>query len=114
MRVSPDAAALKANVRTVNDRYMSYVFAPDGEGKIVSRFFFQTATGMSEDPGTGSACANLGAYLQHQGKRGPFSVTVDQGERTGRRCTLSLDVDVAGEIFVGGRCVRLGGGTVTV
>jgi PhzF family phenazine biosynthesis protein len=114
MRVSPDVTQLKAHVRTINGRYMAYVFAPDGDGRIVARFFFPTASGMSEDPGTGSACANLGAYLQHVGRRGPFTVQVDQGELTGRRCALLLDVGSDGAIFVGGRCVRLGGGTVTL
>jgi PhzF family phenazine biosynthesis protein len=112
MAVNPRVDLLKQHVRTVNDRYMAYVFAPDGDARIVARFFFPTATGMSEDPGTGSACANLGAYLKHTGHNTPFAITVDQGEKTGRRCALSLACDESGALFVGGRCVRLGTGSV--
>lgn len=112
MRARPRAELLRSHVQTVENRCMVYLFAPDGEGRIVSRFFFQTATGLSEDPGTGSACANLGAYLLEAGAAAPFERLIDQGEMTGRRCSLSLRVDAQGTIFVGGRCLRLGGGTV--
>jgi trans-2,3-dihydro-3-hydroxyanthranilate isomerase len=114
MRANPNVELLRTAVRTVNDRYMSYIFAMESETQVVSRFFFATATGMSEDPGTGSACANLGGYLQHIGRATPRTIGVDQGEKTGRRCALSLTLNRDNEIFVGGRCVRLGGGTISL
>jgi trans-2,3-dihydro-3-hydroxyanthranilate isomerase len=116
MRCSPNVAKLAAAVKTSAGRYMAYVFAMEdeaiGENKIVSRSFFPNGNAMVEDPGTGSACANLGGYLLAQGKRAPFTLSIDQGERTGRRCALTLSVDENERIHVGGRCVRIGGGTI--
>jgi trans-2,3-dihydro-3-hydroxyanthranilate isomerase len=114
MRCAPDARAVERLVLTKGKRYLAYVFAPDGEGKIVSRFFFPANGSLIEDPGTGSACANLGGYLLAQGKRTPFTLLIDQGERTGRRCSLTLTVDTQSRIHVGGRCVRIGGGMITL
>jgi trans-2,3-dihydro-3-hydroxyanthranilate isomerase len=116
MRCSPNAAKLAAAVKTSGGRYLAYVFAMEaediGENKIVSRFFFPNGNAMVEDPGTGSACANLGGYLLSQGKPAPFTLAIDQGERTGRRCSLTLSVDKNERIHVGGRCIRIGGGTI--
>jgi trans-2,3-dihydro-3-hydroxyanthranilate isomerase len=114
MRCAPDARALEALVRTSGGRYLAYVFAPDGDGAVVSRFFFPSNGGMVEDPGTGSACANLGGYLLARGTPAPFVLHVDQGERTGRRCALTLTVDAQSRIYVGGQCIRIGGGTITL
>ena len=52
-------------------RAMAYVFAPDaaqaGDAddlrRAVARFFFPKHGAVVEDPGTGSACANLGGWL---------------------------------------------------
>jgi trans-2,3-dihydro-3-hydroxyanthranilate isomerase len=112
MRAAPDARAIERLVLTKGQRYLAYVFALDGAGKVVSRFFFPANGSLIEDPGTGSACANLGGYLLAQGRAAPFTLTIDQGERTGRRCALTLTVDAQSRIHVGGRCVRIGGGTI--
>ncbi len=115
MRAKPDPKLLASLVRVGGgDRYLAYVYANDGEGQIVSRFFFPANGSLVEDPGTGSACANLGGYLLAQGRRAPFTIAVDQGERTGRRCALTLTVDAQSRIHVGGRCVRIGGGVITL
>lgn len=115
MRTQPDPKLLAQLVRVGGgDRYLAYVYAPDGTGQIVSRFFFPANGSLIEDPGTGSACANLGGYLLAQGKSAPFTVAVDQGERTGRRCALTLTVDAQSRIHVGGRCVRIGGGVISL
>ncbi len=115
MRCGPSGEALRKIVSAQGgERYMVYVFAKESEGAVVSRFFFPGSGGMIEDPGTGSACANLGGYLLATGAKAPFAITVDQGEKTGRRCRLSLRADAFGDIFVGGRCVRIGGGTITL
>jgi predicted PhzF superfamily epimerase YddE/YHI9 len=41
---------------------MAYVWAPEGEGRVAARFFFLKHDALVEDPGTGSACANLGGW----------------------------------------------------
>ena len=93
-------------------RAMAYVWAPRATDAVVARFFFPKAGAMIEDPGTGSACANLGGWLVATGAPRPLSWTITQGEATGRRCRLGLSVDGDGQIFVSGRVVELGRGTI--
>jgi PhzF family phenazine biosynthesis protein len=95
-------------------RAMAYVWSESGAGRVLARFFFPKQGALVEDPGTGSACANLGGWLVATGAARPCSFTVDQGEAVGRRCRLGLQVDAAGAIFVSGRVVELGRGTITL
>jgi len=67
-----------------------------------------------EDPGTGSACANLGGWLLQQGRALPASYLVSQGEAVGRPCTLRLHVTQDQQVQVGGRVIEIGRGTVTI
>jgi trans-2,3-dihydro-3-hydroxyanthranilate isomerase len=76
----------------------------------VSRFFFLNDGALVEDPGTGSACANLGGWLLATGARLPVDLVVRQGDKTGRRCRLRLRVDPAKRILVSGRVVEVGRG----
>lgn len=85
----------------------AYVYARDGAERIVSRYFWNQHGAILEDPGTGSACANLGAYLLESGVAVPFAFEVHQGAATGRPCALQLSVDADGRIHVGGRVVEL-------
>jgi trans-2,3-dihydro-3-hydroxyanthranilate isomerase len=85
----------------------AYVFARRNESEIVSRYFFENRGALVEDPGTGSACANLGAWLLESGAAAPFSIRVYQGAATGRPCLLYLDVDTERRIHVGGRVIEL-------
>jgi predicted PhzF superfamily epimerase YddE/YHI9 len=39
---------------------MAYVFALNGTGAALARFFFPRGSALVEDPATGSATANLG------------------------------------------------------
>src|SRR6476646_7676094 len=73
-------------------RAMAYVFARE-DSRVLSRFFFPKYGGIVEDPGTGSACANLGGWLIASGARLPQRLTVDQGEAVGRPCRLGLTVE---------------------
>jgi PhzF family phenazine biosynthesis protein len=93
-------------------RSMAYVWAKSGEQRILARFFFSKYGAIAEDPGTGSACANLGGWLVATGAERPCSFTIDQGEAAGRRCRLGLEVDAEGAIFVSGRVIELGRGTI--
>jgi trans-2,3-dihydro-3-hydroxyanthranilate isomerase len=109
---APSLDRLRNCIKTVQGRAMVYIFALLPDHEVVSRFFFTTASGLSEDPGTGSAAANLMAFLLARGWQVPFSLKINQGEQTGRRCVIYSSVDNQRAIFVGGRCVRIGGGTI--
>jgi len=93
-------------------RAMAYVWAEDAPRSILARFFFPKHGAVVEDPGTGSACANLGGWLVATGAVLPQQWTVAQGEAVGRPCKLGLAVDSGGRIFVSGRVVELGRGTI--
>ncbi len=85
----------------------------DGES-IVARFFFLKHGAVIEDPGTGSACANLGGWLVANRYELPIMMSIAQGELTGRPCKLGLRVDVAGQIFVTGKVIEIGRGELTL
>jgi trans-2,3-dihydro-3-hydroxyanthranilate isomerase len=105
-------------------RKTAYLFAfnPEHPQQVLSRYFFTTSGGtVGEDPGTGSACANLGGWIIHHGLarifpaaklKFPMQWTIDQGEQTGRACKLTLSINPELEIFVGGRVVELARGVV--
>ena len=103
--------------RHANDAGMVkiYVWAETGDAQIVARFFFSKYPGsIEEDPGTGSACANLGGWMIAAKKQLPLVRIIYQGDRVGRPCRLRLEVDEAGKIFVAGRVIELGRGTVSI
>jgi len=93
---------------------MAYLWArePGTAGAIVARFFFLSGQSVLEDPATGSACANLGGWMIATGKPLPVRVEVRQGEAVKRPSVLHLDVDAAGRVFVAGRVVELGRGSL--
>ncbi|ALM86755.1 PhzF family phenazine biosynthesis protein [Bordetella sp. N] len=101
-------------------RKTAYVFAfeqePAGDqpGQVLARYFFSKGGAVVEDPGTGSACANLGGWLVQQGRTLPASYRVSQGEAVGRPCTLRLHVTEDQQVQVGGRVIEIGRGTVTI
>lgn len=87
-----------------------YLFASTGGKKILSRFFFPDGAAILEDPATGSACANLGAWFIAMGRRPPLEFEVSQGEYVGRLSTLQLAVNTDNEVFVGGDVIEIGSG----
>jgi trans-2,3-dihydro-3-hydroxyanthranilate isomerase len=105
---NPDLLALHGSNATRQG--LVYVWAQDVDGQVVARFFFLKHGAVIEDPGTGSACANLGGWYLATKTRLPIDLVVRQGEKTGRRCRLRLRVDAARRIFVSGRVVEIGRG----
>ena len=91
----------------------AYVFHDEGDAsrRVKARFFFPTATGVSEDPATGSACANLGGWFTATRPGADVEREVSQGEAVQRPSTLLLTVR-GGSIFVGGSVIELGRGTI--
>jgi PhzF family phenazine biosynthesis protein len=110
-RTQPRAAAMLAHA-TNGASAMAYVFARDGE-RVLARFFFLKHGAVIEDPGTGSACANLGGYLVATNAPLPLRLVIDQGDAVGRPCRLALTVGADRSIQVAGRVVELGRGTLT-
>lgn len=120
-RAKPDASLLSRWQTSSLERKSLYLFAFDegnvhgGRQVVVARYFYATPGGaINEDPGTGSACANLGGWLLHRKAALPASVLVEQGDQTGRPCRLQLDVSTDGRIQVGGRALEIGRGAVTL
>lgn len=82
---------------------------------MAARYFFTVpGGGLAEDPGTGSACANLGGWLIGTGKALPARYRVSQGDAIGRPCRLMLGVTENREIHVGGSVIELGRGRIDI
>ena len=118
-RAQPDSGQLHRWQPSSLGRKTAYVFAvdegasqADGRQVVHARYFFtKEGGGVAEDPGTGSACANLGGWLWAHG-RAPAKAVVHQGDQIGRPCRLHLDVSADGEIQVGGKVIELGSGII--
>jgi len=120
-RAQPDSGRLQHWQPSSLGRKTAYVFAfdpapgPDGRQAVRARYFFtKDGGGVAEDPGTGSACANLGGWLIARNRPRPARVLVEQGDQVGRPCRLYLDVAADGAIRVGGAVIELGRGTVRI
>ena len=114
-RARPDLQRLGQWPRSALQRQSVYLFALDGalHEVVQARYFFvQGAGSIVEDPGTGSAAANLGSWLVSHGVRPPFGRAIVQGAELGRVCHLHLEVDLSGEISVGGAVYEVGRGYV--
>ena len=93
---------------------LAYVWAHEKGGCVVARFFFLKHGSLVEDPGTGSACANLGGWHVATKAPLPVSIAVRQGEHTGRPCRLGLRVDADARIFVTGDVIEVGSGEIVL
>ncbi|GLK97609.1 PhzF family phenazine biosynthesis protein [Achromobacter insolitus] len=120
-RIAPDASRLDRWQANSLGRKVMYAFAfdegrqQDGRQVVVARYFYAKAGGgVNEDAGTGSACANLGGWLQHRNHALPARILVEQGDQIGRPCRLLLDVQADGRIQVGGRALGIGRGVVDI
>ena len=111
-RAAPAADALAAHASS-GSRSMAYVFARERD-HVLCRFFFRKHTSVVEDPGTGSACANLGGWLLVTGAALPQKVAVDQGEAVGRPCRLGLEVTADRRIRVSGRVIEIARGELSI
>src|SRR5262249_45587675 len=99
-RCNPSSALLPSCPRTRGDRAMARVWAHSDAENILARSFFTKGSMIAEDPGTGSACANLGGWFITRGQQGPLSRRIRQGEAVGRPCVLGLDIDATQRIHV--------------
>lgn len=86
-----------------------YAWTRTGSDTIEARLFFTQGGAVAEDPATGSACVNLGGWLRHLGDRGR-RYAVSQGAAVGRPSRLTLAIDEAGAVQVGGLVREIGEG----
>ena len=89
------------------------LFFFDGQ-HVTSRYFWLHGREVREDPGTGSACANLGAWLVERGGKGPARWTIEQGHQTGRINHLGLRLDAEQRVHVAGKVIPLMRGTLSL
>ncbi|WP_026076143.1 PhzF family phenazine biosynthesis protein [Noviherbaspirillum massiliense] len=99
-------------------RKTAYLFAFEpgsNGGEVAARYFSaKPGGGINEDPGTGSACANLGAWLIETGRTLPQQLRISQGEAVSRPCRLFLEVAEGRNIRVGGRVIEIARGSVSI
>ena len=85
-----------------------YLWSEQNNVANVRLFFGQDGAAM-EDPGTGSAAANLGSWCIANGLT-PLDWQIRQGDEIGRPNRLTLKVDAAQKIYVGGKVIKVGEG----
>ena len=112
-RMSPQPQALQ-RIRSEDGITMAYVFAFDGAGSALARFFFPQGPAVLEDPATGSATANFGGWCLAMQRTLPVNLEISQGELLGRPSSLFLQVNEQRQIFVGGDVIELGKGSVNL
>jgi trans-2,3-dihydro-3-hydroxyanthranilate isomerase len=121
-RAVPSASAM-AKIRSEDGLSMAYVFCLSGAGsrgsaggrdQALARFFFPSVGAILEDPATGSATANFGAWCVAMKRTLPVQLQISQGEFVGRPSTLFLDVNLEAQVFVGGDALEIGRGTITL
>jgi len=111
-RARPSPVAL-AEHGSNGKRAMAYVFAREGS-RVVARFFFPKHGAVVEDPGTGSAAANLGGWLLATGAALPQRLMIEQGDAVGRPCRLGLAVAADRSIRLSGRVIEIARGRLTL
>jgi PhzF family phenazine biosynthesis protein len=113
-RCHPDPVLLAKHGSNARRDTLVLVWAPGAGDAVVSRFFFLNHDALVEDPGTGSACANLGGWFVATGAALPLTRTIAQGAHTGRSCRLGLRVDAEKRVYVTGAVTAIGSGHVTL
>ena len=109
----PNAELMARHSVNSSGQAKTYIFARTEDGFEARYFWMSGPTSISEDPGTGSACANLGGWwLATQGDK-PLSAHVHQARMIKRPNLLTLNVE-SGKIRVGGRVIEIGAGTLNL
>lgn len=107
-QVQIDGKRLEALCQREQGRSAIYLWYDDGE-TVYSRFLYTDNGVVREDAGTGSACANLGAYYLSLGQY-PLARNICQGDDMGRPNRLTLNLDAKQTIRIGGQVIEVGEG----
>lgn len=89
----------------------AYVFARTEFGFETRYFWLSDKNGLQEDPGTGSACANLGGWWMANYGSTALAAKIHQGTLIDRPNVLTLRVK-DGAIQVGGKVSEIGSGVL--
>lgn len=109
----PDPALMATHSVNTSGQAKAYIFVRTADG-FESRYFWMTNdTSISEDPGTGSACANLGGWWLATQGAAPLQARIRQGTMINRPNLLTLSVG-DDNIRVGGRVIELGAGILHI
>jgi trans-2,3-dihydro-3-hydroxyanthranilate isomerase len=114
VRKAAPVPSVMAKIRSEDGHSTAYVFCSSGPGHALARFFFPTSGSILEDPATGSATANFGAWCLAMQQTLPVQLQISQGEFVGRPSTLFLEVNRQAQVFVGGDVLEIGRGSVTL
>ena len=109
----PQLAGLLRYCKNEHGHAGVYLWSEQQGIATVRQFLVLNAGQILEDPGTGSACANLGAWLAADGVRN-LQWRVEQGHILKRPNVLSLRIDAEGTVWVGGQVQFIGHGELTV
>lgn len=104
----PDPQLFRQRATLHPGRSIAYLWH-EADNVATVRLFFEQHGAVIEDPGTGSACANLGGWCALNGRRS-LAWRVEQGHAINRLNILELTVSTAGEVRVGGRVIFVGSG----
>ncbi len=97
-QTTDDVASLAPDMDTLADQFGLYAFARDGNN--VAARFFAPATGVDEDPATGSAAVALAEEFRLRGETAG-AVVVSQGDQIGWPSTIHLRWDESGTAIGG-------------
>lgn len=111
-RVAPSEVAGYAGMGVSGGEVLVYLWSQRDDATLEARALISDGTVVTEDPATGSACANLGTVLAALGRSGEW--TIEQGARVARPSTLHLSVDDGGSVQVGGLVHEVGLGGVAL
>ena len=93
-----------------------YVWDPDvaTTGLDIHCRMFAPLDGIAEDPATGSANAALAALIASTRPPGDLVLRIAQGDAMGRPSRLRATVDPAGTVTIGGTCVVIAEGHLSI
>ncbi|OZB22448.1 PhzF family phenazine biosynthesis protein [Acidiphilium sp. 34-64-41] len=93
-----------------------YVWDPDAAttGLDIHCRMFAPLDGIAEDPATGSANAALAALIASTRPPGDLVLRIAQGDAMGRPSRLRATVDPAGTVTIGGTCVVIAEGHLSI
>ena len=116
-RAKADMAAFSAILPTDHADaiylYCRELSEEDGAVDFTARMF-APFDNLPEDPATGSATGAACALLARLGGDAPRRFTVAQGMDMGRPSLLSVEVDADATVRIGGACVPVMSGTISV
>lgn len=104
--------SVKPDPALIGDFDIGLVAPSAGDVDFEVRALFPGNNGITEDPVTGSLNAAIGQWLKEVGIV-TTSYTAVQGTALGRRGMVSVDYD-GDDVWIGGHCVTVIGGSVTL